>query len=147
VNDFYFFLRKGEVRKQKPDFHLSKATLQEGIERLQFAQKLKAKPKYILENAYEAMREAADALLYCDGFKSYSHEASIQYCRQKGFADPDLRQFDRFRKIRNGIKYYREDCAAEDAQEALKLAEKIIGRIQKLLQKQKIVDNPPEERP
>ena len=69
MNDFYFFLRKGEVRKQKPDFHLSKATLQEGIERLQFAQKLKAKPKYILENAYEAMREAADALLYCDGFK------------------------------------------------------------------------------
>ena len=45
----------------------------------------KAKPKYILENAYEAMREAADSVLYVDGFKSFSHEASIIYLAKKGF--------------------------------------------------------------
>lgn len=135
MKDFNFFLRKGDVRRQKPDFNLSKATLREGVERLAFVQSLKAKPKYILENAYEAMREAADALLYHDGFKSYSHEASILYCGMKGFGETDLRSFDRFRKIRNGIKYYGEDCMEEDARAAVALAQKIIGKIQEMLQK------------
>ncbi len=139
MKEFEFFLQKGDVRKQKPDLNLSGATLREGVERLQFATGLKAKPKYILENAYEAMREAADALLYHDGYKSYSHEASIIYCAQKGFNELDLRQFDRFRKIRNGIKYYGKDCSHTDAEAALKLAEKIVDKIQEMLHKKEEV--------
>ncbi len=135
MKEFGFFLQKGEVRRQKPDLNLSAATLREAIERLHFAKELKSKPKYILENAYEAMREAADALLYKEGYKSYSHEASIVYCKHKGFNDSDLTQFDRFRKIRNGIKYYGEDCSLEDARAALVLAEVVIGKIQEILER------------
>ncbi len=134
MKDFDFFLAKGDVRKQKPDPNLAKATLREGVERLAFAQNLNAKPKYVLENAYEAMREAADALLYYDGYKSYSHEASILYCKIKGFGEADLRSFDRFRKIRNSIKYYGKDCAEDDAHAAVVLAEKVIRRIREMLQ-------------
>lgn len=136
VKEFDFFLRTGDVKKQQSDIHLSQATLRESLERLEFAQKLlsNAKPKYILENAYEAMREAADAFLYHDGFKSYSHEASITYCAQKGFSEKDILEFDRFRRIRNGIKYYGGDCDKADATLALQLAEKIIFSIQKMLQ-------------
>ncbi len=49
------------------------------------------------------MREAADSLLYHDGFKSFSHEASIVYLLKKGFNEHDVSEFDRFRKIRNAI--------------------------------------------
>jgi uncharacterized protein (UPF0332 family) len=133
VKEFDFFVRKGDVRKQKPDHNLSKATLREGVERLAFVRKLKAKPKYVLENAYEAMREAADALLYHDGYKSYSHEASILYCGTRGFAETELRAFDRFRNIRNGIKYYGRDCTESDARDALALAEKLVPKIQQML--------------
>ena len=88
VKEFEFFIRKGDVRRQSSDLALSHATLQGALDRLQFAKTITTPTKYILENAYEAMREAADALLYKDGFKSYSHEASISYLLKKGFSDP-----------------------------------------------------------
>ncbi|MBI4452945.1 hypothetical protein HY637_05935 [Candidatus Woesearchaeota archaeon] len=42
-------------------------------------------------------------------------------------------ELDRFRKIRNGIKYYGENCGDSDAQLALEMAEKIIYKIKNLL--------------
>ena len=137
VKEFEYFIAKGEVKKQKPDANLSKATLKESIERLKFSKKLvnKAKAKYVLENAYESMREASDSLLYIDGFKSFSHEASIVYLFKKGFSENEIMEFDRFRKIRNGIKYYGEDCEESDAQLAIKLAEQIVKKIKGIIGK------------
>lgn len=135
MKDFEFFLKKGDVKRQIPDENLSNATLRDSLERLELAKTLlkKEKPKYVLENAYEAMREAADSILYYEGFKSFSHEASIIYLLKKGFSEQDIYEFDRFRKIRNGIKYYGKDCDESDAQLAIKLAEKIIGKINSML--------------
>lgn len=135
VKDFEFFLKKGDVKKQSPDSNLSNATFKDSLERLEFSKNLlqKTKPKYVLENAYEAMREAADAVLYLDGFKSFSHEASIVYLLKKGISEQDVIEFDRFRKIRNGIKYYGMDCDKSDAESAIRLAEKILYKIKKLL--------------
>ena len=137
VKEFEYFIIKGEVKKQKPDINLSKATLKESIERLEFSKSLltKAKVKYVLENAYESMREASDSLLYIDGFKSFSHEASIVYLIKKGFSENDIIEFDRFRKIRNGIKYYGGDCEESDAQLAINLAEKIVQKIKNIIGK------------
>ena len=136
VKEFEYFVAKGDVKKQKQDVNLSRATLKESTERLEFSKSLmkKAKSKYILENAYESMREAADSLLYMEGFKSFSHEASIAYLNKKDFTEQDTMEFDRFRKIRNGIKYYGEDCEEPDAQLALKLAEKIVKKIKNILE-------------
>jgi len=136
VKEFEFFLRKGDVKKQSPDENLSKASLKDSLERLEFSKSLlnNVKAKYVLENAYEAMREAADSVLYVEGFKSFSHEASIVYLLKKRFNEQDIMEFDRFRKIRNGIKYYGGNCDESDAQSAIKLAEKIIGQIKKILE-------------
>ncbi len=135
VKEFEYFVRKGDVKTQKPDANLSRAAFKESAERLEFSKSLlNIKPsKYILENAYESMREAADSLLYLDGFKSFSHEASIIYLIKKGFSENDITEIDRFRKIRNGIKYYGEGCEDSDAQLALNMAEKVIHKIKKLL--------------
>ena len=136
VKDFEFFLNKKDVKKQRPDENLSKATLKDSFERLELSKSLlnKVKAKYVLENAYEAMREAADSVLYMEGFKSFSHEASIVYLLKKGFNEQDIMEIDRFRKIRNGIKYYGGNCDESDAQSAIKLAEKVIGQIKKILE-------------
>ncbi|MBI3051204.1 hypothetical protein HYY74_01995 [Candidatus Woesearchaeota archaeon] len=135
VREFRFYLTKGDVRKQKPDRNLALAVLRDSMERLALCRSIsdKAKHKYVLENAYDAMREAADSLLYLDGYKSYSHEASISYLMGKGFSESDILELDRFRKIRNGIKYYGGDCDEPDAKSAMKLSERIIERISKLL--------------
>ena len=135
VKDFEIFLKKGDVKKQNPDKNLSNATFKESLDRLQLTKNLigKEKPKYVLENAYEAMREAAGSILYNEGFKSFSHEASISYLFKKNFNETDITEFDRFRKIRNGIKYYGKDCDNTDAELAIKLASKIINKIKALL--------------
>ena len=131
VKDFEFFLKKGDVKKQNPDKNLAFSTFKDSLERIEFAKQLlnKAKQKYVLENAYEAMREAADSTLYLRGFKSFSHEASIVYLFKEGFNDKDIIEFDRFRKIRNGIKYYGKDCEISDAEQAIQLAGKIINKL------------------
>ena len=131
VKNFEFFLKKEEVKKRSPDENLAYSTFKDGLERIEFARQLlhKAKPKYVLENAYEAMREAADSVLYLRGFKSFSHEASIVYLIKEGFNEKDILEFDRFRRIHNGIKYYGKDCDLSDAEQAIKLADKIIIKI------------------
>ena len=135
MKEFGFFVSKGEVKKQSPDRNLATATFKDSEERLMLAKSLQsiAKAKYVLENAYEAMREAADSVLYNEGFKSFSHEASIVYLLKKGFSESDIAEFDRFRRIRNGIKYYGGDCEKPDAEETIKLAEKIIAKIKEIL--------------
>lgn len=135
MKEFEFFVKKCEVRKQSPDKNLAVATFKDSEERLLLSQSLQqiAKPKYALENAYEAMREAADSLLYNEGFKSFSHEASIVYLLKKGFSQSDIAELDRFRKIRNGIKYYGGDCDKADAEDAIKLADKIINKVKEIL--------------
>jgi hypothetical protein len=137
VKEFEFFIRKGEVKRQTVDKNLSDACIKESKDRLKLIKDflLKSQPKYILENSYEAMREAADSLLYLDGYKSYSHEASIIYLLKKGFTTGDVIEFDRFRKIRNGIKYYGNDCDESDAKSALNLADRIITKINELLKR------------
>lgn len=137
MKEFDFFLKKGDVKRQSPDRNLSRATFKDSLDRLELSKSLlkSFKPKYVLENAYEAMRGAADSLLYIEGFKSYSHEASIAYLLGKGFSEQDISEFDRFRKIRNGIKYYGRDCDESDAESAIKMAERIIGRIEALSRK------------
>ena len=131
VKDFEFFLRKGDVKKQSPNKNLAFSTFKDSLERIEFSKQLlhKAKSKYVLENAYESMREAADAILYLRGFKSFSHEASIVYLDKEGFNEKDIIEFDRFRRIRNGIKYYGKDCDISDAKQSIQLADKIIIEI------------------
>lgn len=133
VKDFEFFLKKGDVKRQSPNKNLAYSAFKEGLERVDFARQLlhKARPKYVLENAYEAMREAADSILYLKGFKSFSHEASIIYLIKEGFNEKDILEFDRFRRIRNGIKYYGKGCDLSDAEQAMQLADKIINEIKK----------------
>ena len=136
MKEFQHYLTKGYVKKQSPDTNISKAVFKDALERFAHAKTIlgSAKSKYVLENAYEAMREAADSLLYLHGYKSFSHEASIAYLTDKGFSANELEEFDRFRKIRNNIKYYGRDCEETDAKQCITLAEQIINKIKKLIE-------------
>lgn len=138
VKEFSYYQKQQLVKRQSPDRNLAHATYKESLERLELAKRLlqKEKAKYVLENAYESLREAADAVLYTEGFKSYSHEASISFLRGKIGTEQELREFDRFRKIRNDIKYYGGDCEESDAKAAIKLAEKLIPEIKRLLKEE-----------
>jgi len=83
MKDFEFYVTNKLIRKQLSDINLAKATAKDSVERLKLSKDIKdtQKPKYALENAYESIRELIDAILYLDGYKSYTHEGSIAYLK------------------------------------------------------------------
>jgi hypothetical protein len=65
------------------------------------------KPKYRFEQAYESIRELADAFLAGDGFKTYSHEAALTYFKKLQLInDAELERLDACRIKRHDAKYY-----------------------------------------
>ncbi len=79
MKEFASFLATNAVRRRQPDVHTATATARDSADRLALAGRLLGKeaPKYVVENAYESVRELVDALLFLHGYKSYSHEASV----------------------------------------------------------------------
>ena len=133
---FEEFIETGEVKKQSVDKNLSLALMNESIERIEFVQRLiknSESPKYIVENVYDSIRELIEAKLAIDGFKSYSHEATILYLRKfKEFTDAEIKFLDELRKIRNNIKYYGKNVEKETASNAAEFMEKTIPKLKGL---------------
>ena len=131
MKEFEFFVNKKVVKRQKADFNLARASINEGLDRLSLAKNifLTQKPKYVLENSYEAIRELIDAILYSEGYKSYSHEATIAYLLKLGFSISEVNMIDKLRQKRNSIKYYGGDSTKEEAEESLKIAKEVITKL------------------
>ena len=139
MRQFEFYIEKKDVLPRQKDEALAKALLKDTHERFAFAEKQElnlATAKYVLENAYEALREAIDARMALDGLKSYSHEATIAYLQKfKQFNSAELNTLDILRRKRNGIKYYGETVDTDDAEQALIFSKKILPRIIELSKK------------
>ncbi len=133
MKEFSYYLTINAVKKQTPDMHLARATAKDCLDRIELAKALikTQKPKYVVENAYESVRELIDAILYAEGYKSYSHEASIAYLEKLGFSIKEIMDVDRLRKKRNGIKYYGEASTKEEAEETITIAEEMIKKLSK----------------
>ncbi len=85
------------------------------------------------ENAYEAMREAIQAFMAKEGLKPYSHEATIQYAREKKLlSERDVNKLDRYREIRNDITYRGEITTIEETKEAITFSLQTIHHLKKI---------------
>lgn len=117
MNDFDFYLKEGKVKKQKPDLELAKSLLNDANDRFAKMTQLNVEnfSKIIFENIYDAIRAVLDALLAADGYKSYSHEASIMYLQKYGVGYSILTELDDLRYKRNSSKYYGKEISSEDA--------------------------------
>ena len=139
MKDFSVFLMDGSVKRQQPDRNLSESVMRDGKERLEDAMlslKSGRKPKFIYENVYEALREAADSILFLEGYKSFSHEATISFLQKfKEITAKEISEFDRMRAKRNGMKYYGKSCSEKDLEEAIKFAELLIRKLSEIRKK------------
>ena len=135
MRNFEYFLDAKEAKKATPDKALARSLINDMEERLEKLAKLDVDEfsKLIFENAYDALRDFADALLTIDGFKSYSHEASIAYLSKYGFDNFMIELMDKFRYKRNMSKYQGHKISVEEAKEILNLHTKIRGKIMKIL--------------
>jgi len=120
-----------EVKEITPDKHLAQATREAAQKRLAYAKRIHKteEPHYVVENAFEAIRQSIDAHLFEKGYKSYSHDATIAYLQELRFSPADINCADMLRKQRNNIKYYGEESTAQDAEFALRVAQNIIAQL------------------
>ena len=119
MNDFQFYLQGKKVHKVSPDKELALSLIKSVDDREKSTLKLNLAEQHriIFENLYDCLRELLDAILALDGYKSYSHEASISYLKLFRIQENIIQDLDRFRKARNDSKYYGKIPTQENAEE------------------------------
>jgi len=145
INSFESYLKLGKARRKTPDSEKAKALLKQSLDRLDYVKVKdinKKTAKFIFEDAYEAIREAAQSLMSLKGFKTYSHEATISFIRdfhKSNFNEGDIHKFDRFRKLRHDSVYRAVPVTEYDAKSSLDFAKNFVKKIKSLMNKEKEV--------
>ena len=135
MEPFEFYLKKELVKRISPNKFRARFLLKDVKDRLNFIKQVDIVqfPKIYLEMLYDIIRDYCDAILFIDGYKSFSHEASISYLLKKGFDFITISRLDSFRYKRNGSKYYGEPIFVEDAKSLSELYLKIESRLNNIL--------------
>jgi len=139
---FEDFIKEGSVRRVSPDRQLARSLVKIAKLRLKNLESISIMDENsfsFIENCYEAIREMIDALMALKGFKSYSHEASVEFLKdfyslKIGYAL--VNKVDNYRKIRNDIKYKGLLTTKKEAEEILKNTKTIIKILISLLEKE-----------
>ena len=137
MKKFEYYLEKGDVRKVSKDFALAKSLKIGAIERADYIFELKLKEKsatIIFENLYESLRELGDSILALEGFKSYSHLATLMYLKKYGFDESFINKFNNFRIKRNNSKYYGKKIIIEETEEIIKFYKENINKLLKVIE-------------
>ena len=142
INRFKYYLASGKAKRKTADWEEAKALVEKAAKRIEYAKGRSINEEtvaFVLEDAYEAIRESAQALMSIKGFKPYSHEATISFIKEfykTHFREHEIAAFNRFRIIRNNAVYKATPVNPEDAKSALEFAEKFISKTKILLKQQ-----------
>ncbi len=133
MRPFEDFITTHDVRKVSIDQNLAKSLIDQSLRRFNYVEKeviTEENRDFVLDNYYEALRTIADAWLAINGYKSYSHEATISFLlNEKDFEQSSIEKFDRLRRLRNGIHYYGKRVALADSRDARELAKMLFVKL------------------
>jgi hypothetical protein len=135
--EFEDFIKKGDVKKKEANKILAEALKKSAEKNIRFIKKLDINDEnaeHIVQDCYNVVRELIGAKLALDGYKSYSHEATILYLKKfKQITEPEIAFADNLRKLRNNIKYYGKESTAEEAKKAINLMNKMLNKLKEML--------------
>jgi uncharacterized protein (UPF0332 family) len=133
--NFEYFIREKKVKKKSVDKKFAKSLMKSSKDRFEFAVKImNMKPRYALENAYEAIIELIDALLALKGYKSWSHEANIAFLKKfKEFSFVELERLDSIRKKRHSSKYYGVFFEKKEVEREMKFLKDLDRKLRNLI--------------
>jgi len=122
MRPFRSYLETDEVRRIQPDPMLARGLRKDSDERLLFfggKPVTGASAKILLENLYDAVRARVEAVLAENGYKSYSHVATLTYARENGLVnETEAIYLERLRERRNEAKYDGSPVSVAEAEEA-----------------------------
>ena len=140
MKEFGYYLQTSDVKRCTKNIALAKSLVIDMKTRLSenWDEDINKKPKTIFENVYDSLRDFCDALLALEGFKSYSHEASIAFLLKKGFDIATVSKFDNLRYMRNGSKYYGRQITPEDAKNIKDFYNQLKEKIDNIVKQNKL---------
>ena len=106
---FEDFIENKKVIIGSSDEQKAKALVKMAEQNMAFVEMLPEREEgasVVLSQAYESLRQILEAMTLQEGFKVYSHEAYTFYLKKLG-KESVAQRFDRLRKLRNGVNYYR----------------------------------------
>ena len=128
--EFEDFISSGEVRKKEVDKNLNRVLIESALDRKLFLEKEIKTPKYVIENVYDTLRELIEARLALEGYKSYSHQATILFLKKfKQFNEFEISFLENLRKFRHGLKYYGKLASVSDSLKVLKFFKDIFSKL------------------
>jgi uncharacterized protein (UPF0332 family) len=139
---FQNFIESGDVKKSLQNKDLAKNLAQ--LAKLRLVKLLVANlgeenAFEVIERCYNVLKELADALMAVKGYKSYSHEATIEFLREfylKELSLASITQVDKYRVFRNDIFYRGRTATRQDAELAIKDVQSISAKLLGLLTKE-----------
>ena len=136
MKNFDEFIERGIVKIRKKNVERVKSLIEEASKRLNFYNSIPISEKsanYIVENMYDVVRELVEARMLLDGYKSYSHEATVSYLKKLGFSSSEVKFMDELRSIRNQTKYYGHLVNEEYAKKVAEFANKTYPKLKELI--------------
>src|SRR3989338_6587500 len=135
--EFSDFINKGDVQMRVQDPILATALIEDSDERYQYIHRQEISEensKYIIESSYDVLRTLIEAKLAFEGYKSYSHEATILFLRRFEIGSYDIDFLDNLRKLRHGIKYYARKPTIQELRQVLEFMEEMRIKIKSLME-------------
>ncbi len=118
---FEEFIATNDVRKTSPDAGLARSLRKDAEQRVKLMLSMELKEEsatLVFEQVYEALRACADAILTVEGFKSYSHLATISFLQKcPELTAQELAQFDNAREKRNLARYYAKQVTVQETKD------------------------------
>lgn len=133
MKEFQEFVANGDVRKGMRDIALARSLREFSEKRIKFAKlmHLDEQSAFITyEMMYDALRELIDSLLALEGYKSYSHVASIAYLQKfREISPAEIAKLDNAREKRNLAKYYAKPVTLAEVKDILALYSTITPKL------------------
>jgi len=139
LKPFKFYIESGLVRAGSKDPGESKAMIMRASKRLEYVKSqsiTEDNASFLFEDIYEVMRECVHGLMAANGYKPYSHEATVAFLDEhykSYFGEKLVEAFNRYRIIRNNIMYRANFVSKYEAIKALDIAENFVRKTTDLL--------------
>lgn len=126
------YVKKGLVRKTAINKGLVKSLINMADNGIQVISKLNLDENncsVIFTNYYDSLRGICEALSLLKNYKIYSHEAIGLFLKRILLEEAIFQKFDKFRIMRNNIKYYGKMIPFEEAKQGVIDIKEIVDKL------------------
>lgn len=133
MNDFETLKQEDRIQEVSADKAKARGLLKRSERRFENQKNREVSDKTafeILESIYESLREAIEAGMAADGFKSEDHVSTIAYAENRlEFPRSQINKLQRFRKLRNESRYEAREITQKEAEQILETADETLPKI------------------